>query len=124
MASQPTLCRFEKVIDVRSRDKIADTLADVVVKHHCKRLGKKVKTITIDMDPTDDPTHGQQQLTFFNSHYGIWCYLPVAGFLQFDDEPEHWLFCYVLQPRDALANYGVIAILQRIIKKTKIQLTK
>jgi len=27
-------------------------------------------------DPTDDPTHGQQQFTFFNSHYDSYCYLP------------------------------------------------
>ena len=119
LASQPTLSRFENAIGVRSLDKMANALADVVVKRHRKRLGKKVKTITIDMDPTDDPTHGQQQLTFFNSHYGNWCYLPVAGFLQFDDEPEHWLFCYVLRPGDAHASYGAIAILKRIIKKLR-----
>ena len=124
LASQPTLCRFENAIGVRSLDKMADTLADVVVKHHRKRLGKKVKTITIDMDPTDDPTHGQQQLTFFNSHYGNWCYLPVAGFLQFDDEPEHWLFCYVLRPGYSNASYGAIAILKRIIKKLRINFPK
>ena len=98
---------------------MANALADVVVKRHRKRLGKKVKTITIVMDLTDDPTHGQQQLTFFNSHYGNWCYLPVAGFLQFDDELEHWLFCYVLQPGDAHASYGAIAILKRIVKKLR-----
>jgi hypothetical protein len=33
------------------------------------RLKRKVKRITIDLDPTDDPTHGAQQLTFFNGHY-------------------------------------------------------
>ncbi len=39
----------------------------------------------------DDPTHGPQQLTFFNSHYGTYCYLPVEGFLSFDDEAEQYL---------------------------------
>ena len=29
--------------------------------------------MTIDLDPTDDPTHGAQQLTFFNGHYDCWC---------------------------------------------------
>jgi len=28
------------------------------------------------MDPTDDPTHGQQQFTFFNRHYDSYCSLP------------------------------------------------
>jgi hypothetical protein len=26
------------------------------------------------MDPTDDPTHGQRQLSFFNRHYDYWRY--------------------------------------------------
>lgn len=63
---------------------MTEELAEQVVIRHRKRLGRKVKKITIDMDPTDDPTYGQQQLTFFNSHYANWCYLPVAGFLQFN----------------------------------------
>jgi len=37
------------------------------------------RRITIDLDPTDDPTHGQQQFTFFNSHYDSYCYLPMVG---------------------------------------------
>ena len=70
LASQPTLSRFKNAIGVRSLDKMANAQADVVVRRHRKRLGRKVKTITIDMDPTDDPTHGKQQLSLFNSHYG------------------------------------------------------
>ena len=116
LASQPTLSRFENAIDVRSLDRMAEELAEQVVIRHRKRLGRKVKKITIDMDPTDDPTYGQQQLTFFNSHYANWCYLPVAGFLQFNDEPDQYLFCYVLRPGDVHASYGAIAILRRIIK--------
>ena len=49
LASQPTLSRFENAIDVRSLDKMADELATVVVQRHRKRLGRKVKKITIDM---------------------------------------------------------------------------
>jgi hypothetical protein len=44
------------------------------------------------LDPIDDPTHGAQQLSLFNGHYDIWCYLPVAGFIQFDAEPEQYLW--------------------------------
>ena len=117
LASQPTLSRFENAIDVRSLDRMEDELATVVVQRHRKRLGRKVKKITIDMDPTDDPTYGQQQLAFYNSHYGNWCYLPVAGFLQFDDEPNQYLFCYVLRPGDSHASFGAIAILKRVVAK-------
>ncbi len=63
-------------------------LADTVIERHRRRLKRKAKRITIDLDPTDDPTHGAQQLTFFNGHYDTWCYLPVAGFLTFVCEPR------------------------------------
>jgi len=119
LASQPTLCRFENALDVRSMDHMASVLADRVVERHKKRLGGRVRKITIDMDPTDDPTYGQQQLSFYNSHYGNWCYLPVACFLTFNDEPDQYLFAYVLRPGDAHASYGAIAILQRIVKRLR-----
>ena len=45
----------------------------------------------------DDPTHGARQLTFFNAHYDTWCYLPVAGFLTFNHEPEVGLRQSLLQ---------------------------
>ena len=51
--------------------------------------------LTIDLDPTGDPTHDARQLTFFNGHYDSRCYLPVAGFVTFNDEPEQYLLAYV-----------------------------
>ncbi|NJR31391.1 hypothetical protein HC762_01270, partial [bacterium] len=48
------------------------------------------KRVTIDMDPTDTPTYGAQQLTFFNAHYDNYCYLPLLGFLTFNDEAEQY----------------------------------
>jgi hypothetical protein len=35
-------------------------LAETVIDRHRRRLGRKVKRITIDLDPTDDLTHGSQ----------------------------------------------------------------
>ena len=34
--------------------------------------------LTLDIDPFDDPTHGQQQLTFFHGYYDQYQYLPRA----------------------------------------------
>jgi len=119
LASQPTLSRFENATDVRSLERMGVGLAECVIARHRKRLKKRVRRITIDLDPTDDPTYGQQQLTFFNTHYANWCYLPMAGFLQFDEEPDQYLFAYVLRPGDAHASYGAIAILRRVIKRLR-----
>ncbi|MBU0743282.1 transposase, partial [bacterium] len=39
--------------------------------------GRRCKLVTLDLDATDDPTHGRQQLSLFNGHYDRWCYLPL-----------------------------------------------
>ena len=119
LASQPTLSRFENQVDGRSLVKMGHAITDAVVARHRKRLKGRVRRISIDMDPTDDPTYGGQQLTFFNSHYDNWCYLPVACFLQFNDEADQYAFAYVLRPGDASAHYGTISILKRTIGKLR-----
>lgn len=69
LASQPTLSRFENSVGRRELYRMGEALADVVVESHRKRLHGRARRITIDLDPTDDPTHGAQQLSFFNGHY-------------------------------------------------------
>ena len=39
----------------------------------------RARRITIDLDPTDDPTHDQQELSFFNGHYDTYCYIPLIA---------------------------------------------
>jgi hypothetical protein len=115
LGSQPTLSRFENAVSRKDLFRMASELAEIVVSHHAERLGGKVRRITIDLDPTDDSTHGQQQLSFFNGHYDSWCYLPVVGTLQFNDESEKYLFTIVLRPGNATAAEGAIGILRRIL---------
>ncbi len=119
LASQPTLSRFENAVDRADLYRMGIALADTVIERHRRRLKHKVKRITIDLDPTDDPTHGAQQLTFFNGHYDTWCYLPVAGFLTFNEEPEQYLFTYVLRPGNATASVGAIGILSRVLPRLR-----
>jgi len=80
LASQPTLSRFENAPDRQELLRMSEALADCVIARHRKRLHGRARRITIDLDPTDDPTHGQQQFTFFNSHYDSYCYLPMVAF--------------------------------------------
>jgi hypothetical protein len=88
LASQPTLSRFENAVGRRTLARMGRTLAATVITHHRRRLKGRAQRITIDLDPTDDPTHGQQELTFFNGHYDAWCYLPLVATLTFNDEAE------------------------------------
>ena len=119
LASQPTLSRFENAPDRKELLRLSETLADCVIERHRQRLHGRARRITIDLDPTDDPTHGQQQFTFFNSHYDSYCYLPVVCFLTFNEEAEQYLVAAVLRPGNAPGSAGAIGILRRLIGRVK-----
>lgn len=119
LASQPTLSRFENGVSTQELYRMGAALAEVVIERHRKRLHGRARRITIDLDPTDDPTHGQQQLSFFNGHYDTWCYLPVVAFATFNDEPEQYLLAAVLRPGNATAKLGAIGILARLLERLR-----
>lgn len=118
LASQPTLSRFENAVRAGDLLRMSEALAEAVIKRH-RRRKRKVKRITIDLDPTEDATHGGQQLSFFNGFYDSWCYLPLAGFVTFDDEPDQYLFCCVLRAGNAVAKDGCLSILKRLLPRVR-----
>ena len=115
LASQPTLSRFENGVGVKELYRMSEALARSVLRRHAKRLRKRAYRVTIDLDPTDDPTHGAQQWSFFNGHYDTWCYLPVLGFVSFNDEAEQYLCAAVLRPGNAGAAVGAVGLLRRLV---------
>ena len=117
LASQPTLSRFENAPDRKELFRLGEVLADCVIERHRKRLHGRARRITIDLDPTDDPTHGQQQFTFFNRYYDCHCYLPVVGFLTFNEEAEQYLVAAVLRPGNVSGSCGAIGILRRLLRR-------
>lgn len=74
LASQPTLSRFENQITVRSLVGLRDVLIDEFIAS----FDAPPRHLTFDIDTFDDPTHGQQQLTFFHGYYEQYQYLPRA----------------------------------------------
>lgn len=115
LASQPTISRFENGVLRTELCEMGHALAQRVVDRHRRRLHGRARRITIDLDPTDDPTHGAQQLSFFNGHYDAWCYLPLLAFVTFDDEPEQYLCAAVLRPGNAPATRGALGVLRRLV---------
>ena len=119
LASQPTLSRFENAVGARELIAIGHVLADTVIAQHRRRLNGRATRLTIDFDPTDDPTHGQQELTFFNGHYDTWCYLPVVATVTFNDEAEQFAVAAVLRPGNAPASRGAIGLLRRLVRQLR-----
>jgi hypothetical protein len=117
LASQPTLSRFENAPDRKELLRMTEALAERVIERHRKRLHGRARRITIDLDPTEDPTHGAQQLSFFNRHYDSHCYLPMVCFLTFDGEAEQYLVAAVLRPGNAPGSAGALGILRRLIAR-------
>jgi len=73
LASQPTLCRFENSVTKRVLRRLADRLFTLYLKVH---MGPRDAAV-IDIDATDDPTHGGQQLSFFHGYYEEHMYHPL-----------------------------------------------
>ncbi|HUP59194.1 MAG TPA: IS1380 family transposase, partial [Thermoanaerobaculia bacterium] len=120
LADQSTLSRFENAAGPRDLYRMGSELMDVVIEQNRKRLpARRVKRITIDVDPTEDPTHGHQQLALFNGHYDSWCYLPLLAFVTFGEEPEQQLVAAILRGGRAAASEGAIAMLRRLLPRLR-----
>ena len=83
LASQPTLSRFENQVTWRDLARMGEALARAVIERQ-RRRRKTARRITLDFDPTCDPTPGNQQLSLFNAFYDTYGYLPIVGCLSFD----------------------------------------
>lgn len=121
LASQPTISRMENAVGRGELLQMSTVLTQNVLGRQKRRLGRKAKKtkIILDFDPTDDPTHGQQEFTYFHGHYDTYCYLPLIGTIQFGKEKKQHLLCAVLRPGNSCAHAGFVAIAGRIIEQVR-----
>jgi len=115
LASQPTLSRFENAARARTLLAMAETLADTVLAYQQQRRRRPPRLIRIDVDPTCDPTYGQQEFSVFNGFYATSCYLPLVVTISFDQEPTKFLVAAVLRPGNASALQGTLGVLRRLV---------
>jgi hypothetical protein len=116
LASQPTLSRFENDVTRGELLRLSEALFESVLDRH-RRRRRKVRRITVDLDVTDDPTHGAQQMAFFSGFYDTWCYLPLLAFLTFDREAEQYLCAAALRPGNASTHAGALTLLKRVVQR-------
>src|SRR5262249_40549267 len=76
LASAPTCSRLQH----RVRRQDLHRLTDAVAAHFAASYGEPPAAIVLDLDHTDDPTHGQQEFAFYNHDYQQYCYLPLLVF--------------------------------------------
>ena len=66
--------------------------------------------IILDIDATDDPTHGQQENIFYHGYYKTYCYLPLYIFC------GNFVLCSRLRPCNIDASSGTVEELSWIVE--------
>jgi hypothetical protein len=79
LGSQPTLSRFEQALEWSAIRRVANLGIDWFCAH-AYEAGCAPEEILLDVDSTDDPTHGAQQLALFVGHYDQFMYRPLCWF--------------------------------------------
>jgi hypothetical protein len=67
LASQPTFSRLENAPDRHACYRIAEALVEVYLRER-ERDGAPTRLV-LDLDGTDDPTHGEQEGTAYHGYY-------------------------------------------------------
>jgi DDE family transposase len=119
LGSQPTLSRWENSPAPRDLLHLQDALLDWFVKI-CGEQVRKRGEILLDVDSTDDPTHGQQQLSFFNGGYDQHMYHPLLIF----ERHTGCLLAARLRRGTAASHARIIPLLLRIVPRLQREFPK
>ena len=111
-ASQSTVSRMENDITARSVVQLNEWLLEDFIR---RNEDEPPEQITLEIDPTDDPVHGNQQLEMYNGFYDQHMYFPL---LVFDAESGDCL-CARLRRGNAHAKDRARPHLKRIIRGLK-----
>jgi hypothetical protein len=76
LASAPTFSRLEHSVTRTDLYRLTRAFVD----HFIASYPAPPAAIVLDLDHSEDPTHGQQEFAFYNHHYRSHCYLPLFIF--------------------------------------------
>jgi hypothetical protein len=111
LMSQPTLSRLENLADWRALARIGLGQIDL----YCRSFGRAPSRIVLDIDDTDDPVHGQQELALFNAHYDCTCFQPILIFDGLSGKPVLSL----LRPGKRPSGEEVAKVLRHVIRRIR-----
>jgi DDE family transposase len=111
LSLQPTLSRFENGVTGREVNRLWRHFE----QQYVDGLDPSSLCIVLDIDGTDDPTHGAQQLSFFHGFYDQHMLHPLLVF----DGDSGELVTALLRPGKAHAARGATTILSRLIRSIK-----
>jgi hypothetical protein len=113
LASQPTICRMENAATRSSCRQIAEVLFELYFTQ-TEKDGAPDKVL-LDFDATADPTHGEQEGSYYHGYYRQHIYHPL---LVFDGESGHLITALLRAGNTHASNFSV-AILKRIVTRLR-----
>jgi len=116
LASQPTLSRLENQVGWHECWRICEALLECYRQRHRKHPPAR---LVLDVDATDDETHGHQQLAFFHGYYDEHCYLPLLVFAQAEGEGEQELIGALLRPGNVHGGHRAMALIKAMITRLR-----
>ncbi len=109
LASQPTLSRLENRVTAKQLIRLSRVLLESYIAAH---PGPR-SLIVLDIDSTDDPTHGRQQLALFHGFYDQYMFHPLLVF----DGLSGYPLAAVLRSGRSHASRGAAHILRNIVQR-------
>jgi hypothetical protein len=113
LASQPSLSRFENRAGKGGLELAKHVLLDHFIGRY-KRRYTRPRRLTLDLDTTDDPTHGQQEFALFNGYYDGHCY----QHLLIHDAEGDLLYCALL-PGKGDVRGPALAALRHLVERLR-----
>jgi hypothetical protein len=113
LASQPTFSRLENAVDRHACYRLAEALVEVYLRE--REGGGAPTRLVLDLDGTDDPTHGDQEGTAYHGYYQQHMYHPLLVF----DADTGQLISAILRPGTAHDSRGVLTLLKRLVPKVR-----
>jgi hypothetical protein len=113
LASQPTISRLENAASASACYRIAETIFELYLRRRSKS-GAPEKVL-LDFDSTDDPTHGEQEGSYYHGYYEQHMYHPL---LVFDGESGQ-LISALLRAGNTHASRAAVALLRRIVARLR-----
>jgi Transposase DDE domain group 1 len=113
LASQPTFSRLENAVDRHACYRLAEALVEVYLRER-ERDGAPARLV-LDLDGTDDPTHGEQEGTAYHGYYRQHMYHPLLVF----DADTGQLISAILRPGTVHDSRGVLTFLKRLVPRLR-----
>jgi len=111
LASQPTMTRLENSVSRTTLYRLAGAFIDSFIDSYVHQP----RAIILDIDDTDDTTHGAQQLSMFNGYHNEYCYQPMHIY----EGQSGKLITTILRPGKRPSGKDIVSILKRVVSRIR-----